>query len=218
MDYTVLTSSKSTAGSLKNWINRDTTDPDTILTEAQALIYTSLRHWRMKTEASGSLTINQSYLDLPSDFVDARVFRLTGNYAARLRRGDEMFVQGLYGYDASGNRVQQTPVWFYLGGNGGTPRAYFDAAPDLSSYGYLLSYFQKPADLSGSNTTNWLTSFYPRLLRTACMLIATEFEKEVGQGQFDRTYWQQQLTAQLADVQAKSDIVERASDAPVEFA
>ncbi len=213
MDFTTLVANKSIAGSICNWINRDTTDGRTILTEAQAYIYTRLKHWRMKAEVEDFLVYGQPWIDVPDDFIDVREFRLTGNYNTRLKRGDERSIQVHYNYDVDGRRVLETPGWYYIGG----PGLAFDAVPDYE-YPYLLTYYQVPEDLSADNPTNWVTRFYPRLLRSACMLLAVEFEKEAGQGSFDRTYWENIFLAEKNEIQGDSDIVERASDALVEFA
>lgn len=213
LTYTSLVASKSTAGSLKSWVNRDTIDPATILTEAEALIYATLRHWKMKAEATAPMTAGTASIPLPCDFIDARELRITGIYASRLRKGDERSVHALYAYDGSGVRINQQPQWFYLSGLS----AVFDSPPDLA-YPSLLSYYAYPAPLSTTNVTNFLTTDAPRLLRTACMLIATEFEKEVGQGQFDRSYWQQQFDKQIGEFQAMSDVADFPYEAAAEFA
>lgn len=213
MDYSTLIAAKGTAGSIRNWINRDTTDPDTVLTDAQGLIYTGLRHWKMKAESVGTMTASATSVPLPSDFLDGRGgLRLTGIYAARLRQAGEDAVQSRWQYDDSGNREVGTPCSYYLSGT----VAVLDFVAD-QAYPYLFSYYQRPAALSTSTTTNFLTNEYPRLLRTACMLIAAEFEKEVGQGQYDRTYWQQQLDKQLGEVQAASDIIDADTESEIEF-
>jgi hypothetical protein len=213
MDYATLVASKVVPGSIANWINRDTTDGPTILTEAQAYIYTRLKHWRMKAEVEDFMIYGQAFIDVPDDFIDAREFRITGNYNKRLKRGDERPIQAHYNYDVNGSRVLETPGWYYITAGGLS----FDAVPD-HEYPYLLTYYQVPEDLSVGNPTNWVTRFYPRLLRSACMLLAVEFEKEAGQGSFDRTYWMNIFMAEKNEIQGLSDIVERASDAPVEFA
>ena len=213
MDYTQLVSNKSVPGSICNWINRDTTDGPTILTEAQAFVYTRLRHWRMKYRLSGSLVVDQGTIPLPADFADASDFRLIGTYTGRLRRGDERYIHDRWAWDAAGARVKEAPEWYFVGGT----ELVLDTHPD-QAYSYLLTYYQVPEDLGADNLTNWLTRFHPRLLRSACMLMACEFEKEAGQGNIDRTYWEQIFEAERQEVQAKSDIVARASDAPVEFA
>lgn len=213
MDYTTLIASRSTAGSLKNWINRDTIDPDTVLTEAQGLIYTTLRHWKMKAEATGTMTASSDYITLPSDFLDVRhKLRITGTSAATLSKGDETSVHDRYQYDGTGVRIVEQPQWWYISGT----QAKFDTLPD-QNYPYLLPYYQRPAALGTATTTNFLTTDLPRLLRTTCMLIACEFEKEVGQGKYDRDYWQEQFTYQMSKVQAASDVVDADRDSGPEF-
>jgi hypothetical protein len=212
VNYTQLINTRATAGSIKSWINRDTTDPDTVLLDAQNLIYTTLRHWRMKSEATGTLTIDQPYLTLPTDFIDCKDLWIVGAERVRMKRGDERSVIDLYEYDGSNNRVSNKPYHFYITGT----RANLDQPPD-QAYPYLLPYYAKPADLGSGNLTNFLTDFHPRFLRTACMLVATEFEKEVGQGQFDRSYWQQQFDKQLIDIQAASNVVDGARDLGAEY-
>lgn len=215
-----MTAAKTVAGSLKSWINRDTIDPFSILTEAEALIYTTLRHWRMKAEKTSTMAFDLAAdpppdsIALPTDFIAPRDLRITGPYAARIRKGDERAVQGRYQYDGDGRRVNEQPRWYYLSGDA----AVFDNPPDRA-YPCLLSYWARPAPLaSESNETNFLTSDAPRLLRTACMLIACEFEKEVGQGQFDRSYWQQQFDKQMREFQGMSDVTDFAFDTEAEFA
>ena len=213
MDYTTLIASKTTPGSLKSWINRDTIDPATILGEAQALIYTTLRHWKMKNDDTATMVIGSDELTLPPDFIDTTDFRITGIYAQRLRKGDDRAVHNRYIYDGNGVRINMQPCWFYLAACG----AMFDYPAD-KAYPCLLSYFARPRPLGPLNLTNFLTNDAPRLLRTACMLSGVEFEKEVGQGQFDRSYWQQQFDKQLGEFQAMSDVAAMGYDAMAEFA
>lgn len=186
-----------------------------MLVDAQNLIWTSLRHWKMKAELDGTMTASSATpIALPANFLDCRrhALWLTGTAATRLRKGDEASVQSRWQYDGSGNRIAEIPQWWYLTGTA----AKFDTLPD-QAYTYHLSYYQRPAALSTATTTNFLTTDLPRLLRTACMLVAVEFEKEVGQGQFDRTYWQQQFDKQMADAQAKSDLVDMDRDSGPEY-
>ena len=92
-----------------------------------------------------------------------------------------------------------------------------DHPPD-QAYPYRISYYARPAALAAGNTTNFITTDAPRLLRCACMLIAVEFEKEVGQGQYDRSYWQQQYDKLMTEFQAMSDVTDFAYEAEPEFA
>src|SRR5262249_45970233 len=126
MDYTTLVANKSVPGSICNWLNRDTTDGPTILGEAQAHVYTRLRHWRMKVELEDSMVYGQSFIETPDDFIDSKDLWLTGNFHARIRRGDERSVQARYNYDVNGSRVFETPCWYYVG----APGLALDTVPD----------------------------------------------------------------------------------------
>ncbi len=168
----------------------------------------------MKAEIDGAMTTGAGEVVLPENFINCRghAFWITGTAACRLRKGDERSVQSRWQYDGNGDRIQEIPQWWYVTGTA----AKFDTLPD-QDYPYHFSYYARPALLSGTNTTNFVTTDMPRLLRTACMLVAVEFEKEVGQGQFDRTYWQQQFDKQIATAQASSDIVDMDRDSGLEY-
>jgi len=68
----------------------------------------------------------------------------------------------------------------------------------------LLIYYQQLAALSSSGD-NFLTTMYPRLMRCACMAAASEFVKDSGQGNFDRTYWENEAEKEIMMAQAESD-------------
>lgn len=208
MDYTTLTASKSTAGSISAWINSDsvTSSSPTIIAEAESFVYRRLRHWRMLTKVSGSptFTIGNDYIALPSDYLEAKLLMITGVNQQWLTRKTIEEVTAAYQYDGSGTRVNQMPLLY---SNDGSQIA-FDSPSD-QAYPYLFRYYAQPAALSGSNTTNWLTQFYPRLFRTALMAGATEFMKEAGQGQFDRTYWEGIALTEIGIAQVESDMEQR---------
>jgi hypothetical protein len=159
----------------------------------------------MSYTLSGTMTIGSAFINMTvgavGTLISVRHLDITGIYYLRLRRVDERTVYESGTVDGSGNPINQQPTMFYVTSGS---LAIFENPPDIA-YPFALSYYTRLPLLSGSNTTNFLTNDHPRLLRTACMLIATEFEKEVGQGQYDRTYWQMQFDKQLAEVQAMSD-------------
>lgn len=207
MDWTTLTGSSSTAGSIANWMNTSQVAnvASTIIAEAESFIYRRLRHWKMQpAPLSGSLTTGSDQLALPSDFLEPKMLYLTGTYFAELKLKTDKEVTGSYSYDGNGARVQQTPQIYYFN------QSYIqlDSPPD-QSYGYALIYYQQPAALSGTNTTNFLTATYPRLMRCACMAAASEFMKDAGVGNYDRTYWDQLALAEIAIAQAESDRAQR---------
>jgi hypothetical protein len=213
--YATLIASKSTDGSISNWLNHDsvTASADTIVADAEAWIYRDLRHWRMLTSTTGTFTLNApgtsnviDFIALPADYLEDKLLYITGTQFTRMVRKPIEEVISLYGYDGNGFRIPQQPYYYF---NDQT-NLKFDAPPD-QTYPYLLYYYQQLASLATSST-NFLTQFYPRLLRSACCLMAAEFMKDAGQGNYDRTYWEQQAGMELAKAQAESDHSVRSQD------
>jgi len=109
-------------------------------------------------------------------------------------------------YDGAGNRVQQLPTAYSFNTN----FIQLNSMPDLA-YPYFLTYFQFPPALGPTITSNFVTLYYPRLLRSVCMMMGAEWTKESNQGQYDRTYWESEATRELMEAQAQSDRARRAS-------
>lgn len=209
MDFAQLTSGKASAGSIANWTNNGTVQPvaASMVAEAEGWIYARLRHWRMLTPpAAGSLSIGSDTIALPADLLEPFLLRITGVSSGEIAQRTPQEIYRLWAFDSTGARVNQRPRYYAFDQSS----LRFDAPPD-QSYPYILVYFQKPAALSGGNLTNFLTSFYPRLLRAACMAQACEFLKDSGQGTFDRTYWDQMAQAEIDVAQAESDRAHRAT-------
>lgn len=70
MSYTSLVASKGTAGSLMNWVNYSKLDQETVLEEAQSLLYSLLRVREMKTTWVFGTTAGQSKVALPARYLD----------------------------------------------------------------------------------------------------------------------------------------------------
>lgn len=72
MNWTSLTASKGTVGSIANWVNysKIETNLPTILDEAQALLYQLLRVREMQTTLHFKMTVGLSSYALPSRFLD----------------------------------------------------------------------------------------------------------------------------------------------------
>ena len=85
----------------------------------------------------------------------------------------------------------------------------------IGRFGFGSSDPEQPAPLSVSNTSNFLTTAYPRLMRCAIMAAACEYVKDSGQGNFDRTYWAQLTQVEIDQAQAESDRARRAVQAGI---
>lgn len=70
MSFTSLVAPKGTAGSVANWVSYTKLDIETIVDEAQALIFSMLRVREMQTELPFHVDVNGSQFALPSSFLD----------------------------------------------------------------------------------------------------------------------------------------------------
>lgn len=216
MDWTTLTGASGTAGSLASYCNSDritaavATD---LIKQAESAIYRRLRHWQMLTELTSSVfVIGNDYIALPADFLSIKSFYTTGTNFKKLELRTEEEVKANYSYDSTGTRVNQQASIFYFN----QTNFKFDSPADVA-YTTDIVYYQQPTALSAGNTTNFLTTTYPRLLLSACMAAACEFLKDVGQGNYDRTYWSQVFMADLQAAQVEADMATRAKEVGVIF-
>ncbi len=203
-DYTTLIG--TSAGSIADWMNSTTLSAvaPTIVNEAESDIYRRLRHWQMFTSLTGTMTISQATYPVPSDYLQEKLFYITGTSFQKMVRKPPQEVVQNYCYDGSGNRVVTQPMIYF----NDKSNLQFDSPPD-QAYPFLFYYYGQPPALSTSNTTNFLTQTYPRLMRAACMISASEYMKDAGVGNFDRTYWEQVKEMELDKAQQESDMHER---------
>ena len=174
MDYNTLVANKNTAGSIQNWINDATVDPTTVLVEAQAHIYAKLRVEEMiVTTSAFAVPANVENIAMPSGCLDIINMRwLTPD----LIIVEKLIVDDIYNrrlYNTGGTLVMDIPRWFAIA-NG---MIQFPVQLDVARTAFL-AYFAIPTSLSPSNPTNFVTSKYPRLLRSFCMAFGNEFKKD----------------------------------------
>jgi hypothetical protein len=168
--YTVLTGSKTTEGSIKNWVNRSDIPGDNILLEAEAWIYERLRVREMQARAEFQVDSGSNSEALPADFIDP-ISWVPYGYTDPLPFYHEDQLQEQR--DSDGTLVSGTPSrWVIIG-----TTVYVDVSASANFTGQL-HYFSRPDALSASNETNFLTTRYPSLLRHACMMKAYEHMKD----------------------------------------
>lgn len=170
IDFATITGAKTTAGSLKSWVNHDTIPVDNILTEAEAWIYQRLRTKEMQTSATGTIAIGADGFALPARFVAPLRLAIHDGVAFLPYVHEQLFEETL---DVDGLLREGTPTkWAII-----DDAVQFDAIAD-EEFDYTLYYYQALPALSVSNTTNFLTTRYPTLLRRVCMMFAYEFLKD----------------------------------------
>ena len=204
MDFATITG--TTAGSIVSWLNHPalSTVGTQIVQEAESWIYPRLRHWQMLTSTSGTMTASATTISVPSDFLEDKRFKFTGTAAGSVTRKTIQEVVDAMQYDGNGNRVAQKPRIMF----NDKDNLQFDSPSD-QAYPFTLWYYARPAALSTSNNTNFITNNYPRLMRTTSCFMAAEYMKDSGQGNYDRSYWEAEAQKELDAAQAESDKHER---------
>lgn len=195
MDYTTLVADVSTTGSIKNWINYSRLDSDGILTEAQEWIYSRLRVRQMVTSANVTISSGAAAASFPSRYLDPIHFGIPGVVARITRRDIEWFRTNL-GWDDTAELPTGVPTYW----TDFDQTIQMDCLAD-QAYTAKMVYFARPAALSGSNLTNWLTERYPTLLRRVCLMFAAEARKEYDL--YDRL--EQRAMMMIQEVKVESD-------------
>lgn len=202
INWTTLTGSKSTAGSLANFVNRSDLPTTNILLEAEAWIYQHLRVREMVTRTTLTVSADAQTVALPDDFLDPITWTIYGDSYPLDYVPEEKLQESR---DSDGVLVTGTPTqWAIIGST-----VYVDVLCSAAQTG-LFMYYAKPAALSESNETNFLTTKYPTLLRHACMAFAYEHMKDTGRAQ----QWMQTAMLKLAEAKATADLVRRGQNIP----
>jgi hypothetical protein len=147
---------------IADFLNRDdlTAKLATFIELGEARINRDLRHWQM--EARSEATFDDRYEDVPSDWLE--VVRITIGEQYPVTLVSQAVMQQKRGHDNTAGRPQH-----YTLSNG---QIEFWPTPDASYEGSMI-YFAQIAELSDSNTSNWLLSqnpdiyLYSALIHTA---------------------------------------------------
>ena len=168
--FSTLIAGKTTAGSIKNWCNRDDIPATEILTEAQALIYLKLRVREMMVRDDFASALGDTSESLPSDFLDMHSLTPYGWGEPLEYLGEHLFQQNM---DEDGVVLDGTPVAYTIIG----PELIWDSKL-TEAFGGKIIYYKRPLALSAGTLTNFLTERYPTLLRHACLTFAYEHMKD----------------------------------------
>lgn len=196
-NYTALIADRDTDGSIKNWVNDSRIPSTTILTEAEAWIYTKLRVRQMLTTATGNLLINTDTIALPTGYLAPFLFRFTGTTQSQPRYRLLDYVLEQWVYDGDGNRVTGTPQYYATD----EANIQFEIMA-YKQFAYLFKHYARGTALGADNLTNFLTDDYPYLLRAACLHRAYEHLKNTKQTQ----YWLAIAEAQIFEAHKDSDL------------
>lgn len=203
MSYSTLTADKEVAGSIRNLVDRADVAAELIIVEAEAWIYERLRVREMQSRnTTFAFLIDTQSTNLPSDFLDPISFTPYGDTCPLLYVHEEGLLEQR---EEDGTLTSATPnQWTIIG-----DVAYVDVSAIETMTGVLL-YYARPASLSGSNLTNFLTVKHPSLLRYACMMKAFEQMRDMKRSSDYMTL----AMAALNDVKVADDLKRRGQYVP----
>lgn len=151
----------------------------------------------MLTNTTGSLAPNADMIALPDDYSQSYDLRFTGIYSRiDLRRRTLDYVRSQWSYDGNGNRVTGRPQCWATDAT----VIRFDTLADVA-LPYDFAYYRSLPALAPGNNTNFLTSGYPRLLRSVC----TAFGYEHRKNQQEKLYWLKLAIAEIDEANVNSD-------------
>jgi len=144
---------------------------NTFITMAENRILRDIDLDVFKLEVAGSLTAGNKFLTAPNDILTHRYMILTSV------SGDQIFLD----FRDTSFMKEYWPD----GTDTGVPKYYsvwdqntFYVAPTpLASYTVELGYIYRPAQLSASNTTTWVSTNAPEALLYACLIQAYSYTK-----------------------------------------
>lgn len=110
LNYSTLVAAKGTAGAIANWVGYNKIDVETVLQEAQTVLFQSLRVREMRTQYVFGLAIGQSNVALPPRFLDP-IGEISDNRGLRYRNagGETAVVRRRYFTAVSGGTLGTNP-------------------------------------------------------------------------------------------------------------
>ncbi len=209
--YSDLIAARTTAGSIKQWVNNGGIPSETILEEAQAWIYEDLRVRQMLGTDVGTATASAVSVALPTRYRQPLLFMFTGDGTVTKSLPAKKtidFVVGQFTYDGTGVRSTGKPNFWAADAS----NVVFESMADRN-YPYLFLHYATPAALSTATETNFMTQTYPKLLRSACMTIASEYLKN----EKDRLYWLGIAQAEIERANKDNDLELSGLDMDIEI-
>jgi len=123
-----------------------------------------------KLEVTGNLTASNKFLTAPSDILTHRYMMITsGNDQIFLDFRDTSFMKEYWPNGATTGIPKYYSVW--------DQNTFYVAPTPASGYAVELGYIYKPAQLSPTNTTTWVSINAPEALLYGCLVQAYSYTK-----------------------------------------
>ena len=140
---------------IADYLNRSdlTSTIDTFIDQSEAEMNRKLRHKKMIKRATA--TCDSQYLATPTDWLEAINVEITSGDFSPLM---QMSIESLDVYRKSINNRSGSPVYFAIVDDS------IEVCPNPDGdYTLQLTYYASIPALSDSNTTNWVSTYYPDL-------------------------------------------------------
>lgn len=144
-NYTLLTGTKTTSGSIRNWVNSDVPAED-IISKAEKYLCAHLRVKSMQYRLSFTILVGEDQFTLPDDFLDPDGLWIDEHGEVEYEQ-DGVYFESIRSTDA------MTPAHFTLIGD----HTILLDCPADEEYAAVLWYYASPDPLSNLNQTNLFT-------------------------------------------------------------
>ena len=189
-NYTTLQSA------IADFLNRDdlTAVIPTFIQLAEAQMNREIRHWKMETRVTGSQSAGDTYMQVPSDWLETIRLHLTGSGTSAVNLTSRAALADIR---AKNENISTVLPYLYTHADG-----QFELYPTpVETTAFELLYYQKIPSLSTSATTNWLLTEAPDVYLYGALLHSAPYLAEdarVG-------VWAQMYSAAVQNVNSASE-------------
>lgn len=143
---------------------------NTFITFAENRILRDIDLDVFKVEVAGNLTSGNKFLSTPSDILTHRYLMVTnGNDQVFLDYRDTSFMKEYWPNGASTGTPKYYSTW--------DQNTFYVAPTPDAGFSVELGYIARPAQLSSTNTTTWISTNAPEALFYACLVQAYSYTK-----------------------------------------
>ena len=200
-DYGTLTGPKTVPGSIRSWVNYELIDVEGVLLDAQAYICGGLRTREMRASATVTIAEDAVSAALPDGFLDPIKLILPDGSAIGPRDEGELLT--LQQRQEDGTLYPGRPAVYAIWDEA----LQFDVAAE-QAFACQFLFFKRPALLSRTAQTNFLTTRYPNLLRAACLMHAADNMHD--EAEYAR--WKARADELIGRANVETDLARRGAD------
>jgi hypothetical protein len=143
---------------------------NTFITMAENQILRQIDLDVFKLEVSGNMTLGNKFLAAPSDILTHRYLMITsGSDQVFLDFRDTSFMKEYWPNGASTGVPKYYSVW--------DQNTFYVAPTPNAAFVVEMGYIYRPAQLSSTNTTTWISTNAPEALLYACLIQAYSYTK-----------------------------------------